>query len=119
MYFALAFADSARNLRSGASGGRGTMDALQHVVTAVLEVELPSALLVDLVTWTVLLPISDGNQLLNPTSYMQHAVNAVLLLADFSMSGVRFRRWHVLLCEPVHSATHQRASAHPRFDLDL
>lgn len=107
LYFALAFVDSARNLRRGAlvgggHGGGGSMDTLQHIMTAVLEVELPSALLVDLVTWGVLLPATmasgNGDVLLNPTSFVQHGANAVLLLIDFSLSGMRFRRWHVLLC---------------------
>jgi len=63
------------------------MDVLSHVVTAVLEVELPSALLVDLVTWSVLLPATiaggNGSVLLNATSYVQHGANAVVLLIDF------------------------------------
>lgn len=63
----------------------------------VLEVELPGALLVDVITWAVLFP-AYGRGLLNETSFIQHISNLFILSFDFVFfTRFSFAPFHVML----------------------
>lgn len=70
----------------------------------ILEIELPTALLLDTVTWTVLLPSAEDNgsedDYLCFTSYVMHASNIVLLVTELLLNRVPFRRHHYYAVMP-------------------
>jgi hypothetical protein len=98
LVFALSFYGSVRNLKGNSAPSSSQPDRVLDVARLALQVELPSLLLVVLVTWSVLLPsVEDKSVLLNTTSYFQHGINAVFLLIEFAINSTKFKTRDVAL----------------------
>jgi hypothetical protein len=91
------------------------MTTLQRIHQVTMEIELPSAVMLDMVVWLLLLPSALAAEvepagLLDYYSFVMHLANAFLIVADFCLTNVQFVRGHVyfMLCLPfVYGMYHQ------------
>jgi hypothetical protein len=100
IYFAMGCVLSCQSV-TGKLEDQPTMTTLQRIHLVTLEVELPNAIMLDLVVWTLLLPAAIANEdttgILNYFSFVTHLINAFLIIGDFCLTNVQFTRKHMYI----------------------
>ena len=79
--------------------GRTKLNRIERVFYVMVQVELPTTFLIALIVWMVLFPASQANgtpeDFVNFGSLVMHGANVPMMLGEFALNGMRFRRIHL------------------------
>jgi hypothetical protein len=79
--------------------GRTELNRVERIFYVMVQVELPTTFLIALVVWMVLFPASQANgtpeDFINFGSIVMHGANVPIMLIEFALNGMRFRRIHL------------------------